>query len=67
MKVDLIRVTELDPEDTLIVRVDTGQLPKSKAEDYMKKISDMLTDSLKHEKILVMHKGIDLEILKEES
>lgn len=64
IELDNVKILNLTPTSTLVLTVDTGNLPKLKAEEFMKNVSDKLKQMWPDNKVLVLGKGMDLSVVE---
>ena len=58
-----INKIDLEPNDILVLTIDTGKLPPQRADDFIAKIKDNMKDFFPDNKIMAVSKTIDISVL----
>lgn len=64
--IDVLKVEKVTENTLLMFKVDTGNLPRLKAEEYLDRIKEMVQPIVAPAKVLILNQSVDVTVLEKD-
>ncbi len=64
--IDVLKVEKVTENTLLMFKVDTGNLPRLKAEEYLDRIKEMVQPIVAPARVLILNQSVDVTVLEKE-